>query len=323
MQNKYMYDISIIVPIYNEEENINRLYNALHDVLSKMDNTYEIIFVDDGSKDQTYIKLNDLFQKVDDLKIVKFRKNFGQTPAMTAGIDMSNGRIIITMDADMQNDPKDIPKLVENMKEGYDIVSGWRKNRKDKMIMRKIPSKIANRLISKITGVQLHDYGCTLKAYKADVLKQVNLYGELHRFIPAVANLVGVKIKEVTVNHHAREFGKSKYGISRTFKVILDLILVNYLLKYMHKPIHFFGKIGFISFMISLISAVVTLYMKFYNHFDITGNPFFMISILFVIAGFQSILTGVLAEMISRVYFEGQNKNIYNVEEILDKEERQ
>ncbi len=318
---EFKYDLSIVVPIYNEAENIERLYNVLHDVLSRMDYTYEIILIDDGSGDDSYKKLEILHNEVNDLKVIKLRKNFGQTPAMVAGIDISQGEIIITLDADLQNDPHDIPKLLDNIKDGYDIVSGWRKNRKDKMLLRKIPSKIANRLISKITGVHLHDYGCTLKAYRACILKQVKLYGELHRFIPAVASLVGVRIKEVPVNHHPREFGESKYGISRTFRVILDLILVNYLLRYMHKPIHFFGKLGIIAFIISFISALVTLWMKFYDDFDITGNPFFMIAILFMIAGVQAIFTGVLAEMISRIYYEGLNKSIYSIDQILSKDD--
>lgn len=313
------YDLSIVIPIYNEEECIDKLYEAINSVVSQMQLSYEVILIDDGSKDRSFQLLKEIHRKNKNFKVIKFRKNFGQTAAMSAGIDYAKGKVIITMDADLQNDPKDIPMLLDKMKEGYDIVSGWRKNRKDKFISRRLPSMLANKLISKITGVKLHDYGCTLKAYDAQVLKSVNLYGELHRFIPAVANFVGVNVTEVVVNHHPRLYGQSKYGISRTFRVVLDLITVKFLLKYLPKPMQFFGKIGLYSLGASMFCALVTIGMRLFRNFDITGNPFFLLTILFALSGIQFISTGILGEMVSRVYYEGQSKTIYSVDTILDK----
>lgn len=312
------YNISIVIPIYNEEESINNLYEAINKAISKMHLSYEIILVDDGSKDKSFELLNNLHNKDSHIKVIKFRKNFGQTAAMSAGIDLAMGETIITMDADLQNDPEDISILLKKMSEGYDIVSGWRKERKDKFISRRLPSMLANKLISKITGVYLHDYGCTLKAYNTEVLKSINLYGELHRFIPAVADTVGVKVAEVVVNHHPRLYGKSKYGISRTVRVILDLITVKFLLKYFSKPMQFLGKIGLYSIIASLLCALFTLYMKIFSNFDITGNPFFLLTCLFLIAGFQFISSGLIGEMVSRVYYEGLNKSVYTIEVVLD-----
>lgn len=313
-------EISVVCPIFNEEESIPHLYNSLIQSLDKLDKTYEIILVDDGSTDNSFDELKKLQAMDPRVKVVKFRRNFGQTAAMSAGFDYARGKVIISMDADLQNDPDDIGKLLEKMNEGYDVVSGWRKDRKDKTLSRKIPSKIANKLISKLTGVHLHDYGCSLKAYKSEVIKNVYLYGEMHRFIPAICSMVGAKIVEIPVKHHPRKFGVSKYGISRTIRVVLDLITVRFLQSYLTKPIQIFGKLGIYSITLGLIFFVLTLIMKFRGTMDITGNPFFTISIFTWLAGIQLIVTGLLAEIQTRSYYEGQKKSIYIVDELIANE---
>lgn len=310
-------ELSIVCPIFNEEESIPHLYAALIKSLDKLNKSYEIILVDDGSRDRSFDELKKLQEKDPRVKVIKFRRNFGQTAAMSAGFDYAQGDIIISMDADLQNDPEDFAKLIDKMNEGYDVVSGWRKDRKDKTVSRKIPSKIANKLISKLTGVHLHDYGCSLKAYKSNVIKNVYLYGEMHRFIPAICSMIGAKIVEIPVKHHPRKFGVSKYGISRTIRVVLDLITVRFLQSYMTRPIQIFGKLGLYSIFMGLIFFVLTLYMKFGGTMNITGNPFFVISIFSWLAGLQLIVTGLLAEIQTRVYYEGQKKPIYVIDEIV------
>lgn len=311
--------LSVVVPIYNEEESIPNLYKELYDALNDYDKPFEVILVDDGSKDDSFNLLKEINEKDSRFRVIKFRKNFGQTPAMVAGFDHAKGEIIVTIDADLQNDPNDILSLIDVYEQGgYDIVSGWRKKRKDKALFRKFPSKIANRLISKSTGIKLKDYGCTLKVYNAKILKSVHLAGELHRFIPAVCSEMGIHYVEVPVNHRVREFGTSKYGISRTFRVILDLILVRFLLEYMHKPIQFFGKIAFYSLFLSFLSAVATIGMKLYLKMDITGNPFFLLTFILLILSINLVSTGVIAEMISRVYYSSDEKKaIYYVDQVL------
>lgn len=312
--------LSIVSPIYNEEENIERLYTKIVEAVEPMNVPFEIILVDDGSRDNSASLLRELGERDNRIKVIIFRKNFGQTAAMSAGIDNSVGEIVITMDADLQNDPTDIPMLVAKMEEGYDIVSGWRKNRQDKAISRKLPSKIANKLISNITGVKLNDYGCSLKAYSGDVIREVKLYGELHRFIPIVAQFIGVNITEVPVKHHAREFGKSKYGIDRTFRVILDLILVKYLLTYLTRPMHFFGKFAWNSLFLSFVFGVATIVMKVAFGTDITGNPFFIICLILGLFSLQFIVAGINAEVQTRIYYETQDKKTYSIREIINGE---
>ena len=253
-----MHDLSIAVAVYNEEESLPHLCAKLHDVLSKLGKSYEIVLVDDGSTDKSWAVMNEQANRYPNLKLVKFRRNYGQTAAMSAGIAESDGAVLVTLDADLQNDPADIPALLAKLDEGYDVVSGWRKNRQDAFINRKLPSMMANRLIGKLTGVQLHDYGCSLKAYRRDIIGQVRLYGEMHRFIPALCRWVGGTVTEIPVNHHARQFGTSKYGISRTLRVVLDLLTVKFLLTYSTRPIQVFGKIGlhFAAFALLLAGIV-------------------------------------------------------------------
>lgn len=308
--------VSIVVPIYNEEESIPVLYKSIKDAMGNGRQTYEIIFVDDGSRDNSFTILSGI-QKTDaTVVVVSFRRNFGQTAAMAAGFDHAKGDIIVTMDADLQNDPKDIPRLVEKAKD-YDVVSGWRKNRKDPFFSRRLPSIMANWLISKVTGTHLHDYGCTLKAYKKDIIKHVRLYGEMHRFIPAIANWAGASIVEEAVEHHPRRFGKSKYGISRTIRVILDLITVKFLQSFSTRPIHAFGSPGLI---LGGIGFLISLYLSFdklmLGH-QIGGRPLLLLAILLIILGAQLVVMGLLGEMIARVYHESQGKPIYTIKKIL------
>jgi len=314
--------LSIVIPVYNEEENVPILYEKLTKVLKELPYDYEIIFVDDGSTDGTREKLEEIAKKDKRVKVIEFARNFGQTAAMAAGMDYATGDVIITMDGDLQNDPEDIPRLLEKMEEGYDVVSGWRKDRKDAAVSRKLPSKIANWLIGKMTGVKIHDYGCTLKAYRSDVIKRVRLYGELHRFIPALASTVTStdKIVELPVRHHPRIYGKSKYGISRTFKVISDLLFIWFLKKFMQKPIHFFGMLGIILFVLGFVPFVYLLFLKLTGH-SIGNRPLLIISVLFILAGIQMFTTGIISEILMRIYYESQDKRPYVVRRALNVEE--
>jgi len=308
--------VSIVIPVYEEEESLPHLYKSIKDVMDRLGRKYEIVFVDDGSKDGTY-KVLEAYQKKDPtVVVVSFRRNFGQTAAMAAGFEYAQGDIIITMDADLQNDPADIPRLLEKMK-GHDVVSGWRKKRQDKFVSRRLPSMIANGLISKVTGVHLHDYGCTLKAYRKEVIKNVRLYGEMHRFIPAIASWVGASITEVETNHHPRKFGKSKYGISRTIRVILDLITVKFLQSFSTRPIHAFGPGGLLLGFIGFIIALYLSFEKVVLGQSIGGRPLLFLSVLLMILGVQLVIMGLLGEMLARVYHESQGKPIYTVKKVL------
>lgn len=312
--------ISIIVPCFNEEKNIEPFYNHLVSSLRQLHNVRqfeeEIIFVNDGSTDQTLNELMKFCGKDIKCKIIDFRKNYGQTAAMAAGFDLAVGDIIIPMDADLQNDPDDIGALLNKIDEGFDVVSGWRKNRKDKAISRKLPSKIANWLISLISRVRLNDYGCTLKAYKKNILKNLRLYGEMHRFIPIYAYWLGAKITEIPVNHHPRIHGKSKYGIIRTFKVILDLITIKFLGDFSTKPLYLFGSVGFVLFFIGLLCEFEVAYVKFVLDQKVYDNPMLIIGVFFMVIGFQSLLIGLLAEINIRTYHESQNRPIYWIQNI-------
>lgn len=312
-------DVSVVVPLYNEEGNIRELYRELHSVLHGKNFTYEILFINDGSSDGTGDIVGELIEQDPNITAVTFRKNFGQTAAMSAGFDYSRGKVIITMDGDLQNDPADIPKLLEKVNEGYDVVTGWRFDRKDPFLNRRLPSMIANKVISFTTDVHLHDYGCTLKAFKREVAENINLYGEMHRFIPAIASVMGVSITEVKVNHRPRVHGSSKYGISRTFRVILDLITVKFLLSYSNRPIHIFGLIGMGSFSLgAIIAAILILQRQFYNQ-PLSDRPLFLLAVLFLFMGIQFITLGLMSELQIRTYHESQKKPIYYVKKVLRK----
>ncbi len=308
--------VSIVIPVFEEEESIPFLYKSIKEVMDALPNKYEVLFVDDGSKDGTMKVLEELHEQDKNVVVVSFRRNFGQTAAMAAGFEYAQGDIIITMDADLQNDPADIPKLLEKIKT-CDVVSGWRKNRKDKFISRRLPSMLANGLISWVTGVRLHDYGCTLKAYRKEVIKNVKLYGEMHRFIPALASWVGAAIEEVETVHHARRFGSSKYGISRTIRVILDLITVKFLQSFSTRPIHAFGGLGmgmgFAGFLIGIYLSIV----KVFFGQNIGTRPLLFLGVLLIILGVQLVIMGLLGEMLARVYHESQGKPIFTVRKVL------
>ena len=326
---KDLLDLSVAVPIYNEEESLPHLCKALDDVLSKMSMNYEVILVDDGSKDRSWEVMKEQAKIYKGFKLVRFRRNFGQTAAMSAGFNESRGKVVVTMDADLQNDPVDIPAVLAKMKEEQaDVVSGWRKHRKDAFINRKLPSMIANRIIGHMTGVRLHDYGCSLKAYSRDIAKNVHLYGEMHRFVPALASWVGGKIIEMPVHHHARQFGKSKYGISRTLRVVLDLMTVKFLLTYNTRPIQLFGKIGlFFLTLAALILGAVGLewVLDFAGMAPWFGQTLLVKRTFWVIAPFmflgfaiQFIIMGLIAELVTRTYYESQDKPIYSVRETIE-----
>jgi glycosyltransferase involved in cell wall biosynthesis len=311
-------EISVVIPLYNEEESIPQLYETITAVMTEYGRPYEIVIVDDGSRDRSFALLKNLAREDHRLRVVRFRRNFGQTAAFAAGFDHARGDVVITMDADLQNDPRDIPKLMEQVDAGYDIVSGWRRDRQDRFLDRKLPSMIANRLISNVTDVQLHDYGCSLKAYRRDVLKDVRLYGELHRFIPALASQVGGTVTEVPVNHHARKFGKSKYGISRTIRVVLDLIAVWFLGSYGTRPLHVFGGFGLLATLTGVAIGIYLTAVKFILEQNIGDRPLLLFAVALVIVGAQMIMMGLMAEMITRTYYESQDKQIYIVREVVN-----
>ena len=302
-------DISLVIPLFNEEDNVEPLYQAIDAVVKHMGKSYEIIFVDDGSSDETFPRLKRIAESDPSVKVIKFRTNCGQSAATDAGFELARGRVIIVMDGDLQNDPKDIPNLLAKMEEGYDLVSGWRKNRKDKVLLRKIPSKIANKIIGSVTRVNLHDTGCALKAYRSEVVKRINLYGELHRFLPALARVEGARIAEIPVNHHARQFGRSKYGITRTFKVIMDLLSLNLFIKYLKKPIYFFGKIGLLFFLFSFLSFAVMTLGIVQNRYGVDElNVLVTLFLVFLASGLEFIFLGLLANLI---YMTGNKKSVY------------
>jgi len=312
--------LSIVVPVYNEEENIAELYKQIKEVIVRENYNAEVIFVDDGSTDKTYDELYRLSKEDKRVKIVRFRKNFGQTAAFAAGFDYAKGDVIISMDGDLQNDPKDIPNLLRKIEEGYDVVSGRRKKRKDHW-SRVLPSKIANWLIGKISGVKLHDYGCSLKAYRRDVAKNLHLYGELHRFIPVLASIFGARICEIPVVHHPRLHGKSKYNFSRTLRVIVDLLLVAFMQKFSTKPLHVFGIWGFILFATGVVIDLVLFIEKIFWGVSIGSRPLLFLGILLILGGLQLISIGILAEMNIRTYYESQGKKIYNVRNTVNIDE--
>jgi len=311
--------ISIIVPIYNEENNLRRLFNEFYEVLLPLEIDYEIIGVNDGSKDNSLAILKELALKDKKVKIICFKVNSGQTASICAGIDNSTGDLIIPIDSDLENDPHDISRLIEKINSGYDVVSGWRKDRwSGKLLTRKVPSIVANWLISIITKVKLHDYGCTLKAYKSEVIKGVTLYGEMHRFIPAYASWRGARVTEIIVNYRKRIHGKTNYGLSRTFRVLLDLVVIKFLDKYMNRPIHFFGSIGFISLGTGLLSGLVAIYLRLFYDLSFILTPLPIFSALFIIVGIQLIAMGIIAEILMRTYYESQSKKPYTIEEKIN-----
>ncbi|NMB48166.1 glycosyltransferase family 2 protein [Candidatus Kuenenbacteria bacterium] len=310
--------LSIVTPIYNEVENLPGLFREIKSSLSALGWDYEIIAVNDGSVDGSLNVLKELAAVDSHIKIISFSRNFGQTAALSAGFTHATGEVIIPLDADLQNDPRDIPLLLSKLAEGYDIVSGWRKNRHDKLISRKIPSRLANSLIGKITGVKLHDYGCTMKAYRKESLDSVRLYGEMHRFIPALAAWHGAKITEVVTNHRPRQFGQTKYGIRRTFKVVLDLLTVKFLTNYSTRPMHFFGKAGLYALSAAVISGLLALYLRLFHHVSLIITPLPLLTVFLMLVGLQFILMGLIAEMLTRVYYETQNKPTYFIKEKIN-----
>lgn len=312
-----MIDVSIVIPFLNESPNLKPLCDELKASLDGIDKSYEVIFVDDGSSDDGVDILRAYAETMPQIKVVSFRRNFGQTAAMAAGFDHAEGRVVITMDADRQNDPKDIPTLLAKIEEGYDLVCSWRFDRKDTYVSRKLPSLLANKLISKVTGVNLHDYGCTFKAMTQDLAKRITLYGEMHRFIPAVASGVGAKIAEVKVNHRARTAGESKYGISRTFRVILDLITVKFLLRYHARPLHFFGMPGLALGGIGGLIVTYLVIIRLFFDQAIGDRPLLLFGFMLLVIGLQFILFGLIGEMQTRTYYESQDKPIYHVRKTL------
>ncbi len=315
-QNNKIY-LSVILPVFNEEDSIALQYEDILRTVVPLKKTYEIIFVDDGSTDRSFGILQKIAEKNKNVKLIQFRRNFGQTAALAAGIDHSSGRIIIIMDADLQNDADDIAKLAGKIEEGYDVVSGWRKDRRDKLFSRKIVSKMANWLIRKVSRVQIHDIGSS-QAYRGDVLRQVKLYGEMHRFIPVHASWLGAKITEIPVKHRARKFGRSKYGLVRTFKVLLDLMTIKFLGSYSTKPIYFFGGTGLFLIFASAVSFIVLVVMKITQNQSMIRNPLLLLTVMLVILSFMFFLLGILAELLTRVYHETRNEAPYKIREKIN-----
>lgn len=310
-------NLSVVIPVYNEEKTIKLLCHHINNVLDKIEESAEIVVVDDGSTDGTYDFLKEMKKEIKELKVIRLRANFGQTAAMSAGFKHASGDIVITMDADLQNDPDDIPLLLEKMGEDYDVVSGWRRYRKDPWLTRKLPSYWANKIISLITGVRLHDYGCTLKAYRREILENVELYGQMHRFIPALAKWVGGRIGEVAVTHHPRKHGKSKYGIGRTIRVILDLMTVKFLLSYSSSPIQIFGLIGMGAGGVGFVWTVYLIIQRLFFEVPLGGRPALLLAIMLIFLGVQFISMGLLGELLIRIYHESQKKPIYIIKDVL------
>ena len=311
-------ELSVVIPIYNEQDNIEQLYRDLKQVLEGLAKSYEIVAVDDGSTDSSFEVLRELHRGDDLLKVVRLRRNFGQSAAFTAGFDRAVGEIIVSMDADLQFDPADISKLLDKISEGYDIVSGWRSDRQETYLTRRLPSMAANWLISRITGVELHDYGCSLKAYRSEVIRNVRLYGELHRFIPALASSIGVHLAEVPVSHYPRRHGKSKYDLSRTLTVILDLLTVKFLLSYATRPMHVFGLLGMLSFAVGTVIAAYLSFIRLFLDSPIANRPLLLLAMLLIFVGVQLVTMGLLGELTIRTYHEAQGKKIYVIREMLE-----
>ena len=320
MTQQTIQKVSIIIPAYNEGTSLKVLLGELDYFLKNFHYQYEVIFVDDGSTDNSFTVLKEASLKNPYYKVIKLRRNYGQSAALLAGIDYSSGDVIVPLDADLQNDPNDIPKLLNLISEGYDLVSGWRRNRQDRALDRKIPSMIANKLVSWVSGVKLHDYGCSLKAYKKDTLRGIRLYGELHRLLPICASWNGAKVAEVEVNHKPRVFGKSKYGLNRTYKVLLDLLVLKFLSDFSTKPIYFFGGFAFSCFGVSFLLMAWSLFLKVFKHIDLDATPLLIFTGVFIIVGVQLLLMGILADLVMRTYFESQDKKTYQVKELLNVE---
>lgn len=314
-------NVTIVIPCYNEAETVPRLVAALDQTeatLRQMGRQSEVILVDDGSRDGSFAKLREAAATRPWMRLIRFRRNYGQTAAMAAGFKAARGEVVIPIDADLQNDPADIPKLLAKLDEGYDVVSGWRRDRKDKVATRKIPSWIANWVIGRVSGVRLHDYGCTLKAYKREFLEEVNLYGEMHRFIPIYAKWAGARVTEMVVTHHPRREGKSKYGLMRTFKVLLDLVTVKFLGDYSTKPLYFFGGLGFLMCATGIAAAAFTLFQRFAEHAYVHRNPLFVVAVFLFMLGVQFVMMGLLAELQIRTYHEAQSKPTYLIGETVN-----
>tara|TARA_Y100000589_G_scaffold131861_1_gene125645 strand:+ start:123 stop:1085 length:963 start_codon:yes stop_codon:yes gene_type:complete len=310
--------VSIVVPVYNEEGSIEFLINEIVEVMKINEIFFELIVINDGSQDNTSEILNYLSEKINELIVINLRKNYGQTAAMAAGFDNANCKIIITLDGDLQNDPSDIPNLINSINEGYDLVCGWRVNRKDKLFSRRIPSKIANKLIGYVTGINLHDYGCSLKAFKNEIIKDIKLYGELHRFLPVLANIEGAKIKEIKVNHRRRKYGSSKYGIDRTFRVLMDLLTVWFMNKFLTRPMYIFGFIGILSILSSFLISSYLIILKAFGE-NIGNRPLLMFALILGVAGVQLFSFGLLGELLIRTYHESQDRPIYRIRNISSK----
>lgn len=311
--------LSIVVPVYNEERNLPELFNQVLEALKDVSYDWDITFVDDGSRDSSMQVMKEIQAEYPHrVRNVFFRRNYGQTAAISAGIDHSDGDIVVLIDADLQNDPGDIPLLLEELDKGYDVVSGWRKDRQDNKITRTLPSRLANQLISSTTGVHLHDYGCTLKAYRRDVLDNINLYGEMHRFIPVYADDAGAKISEVVVHHHPRKYGKANYGLERTFKVILDLITVKFLMKFSKKPIYLFGGVGIGMMLVGFGLFLWLAIRRIISQIPVLTSPWFQIGAMLLLLGFIAVLMGLIAELLMRTYFESQKKKTYTIREVVE-----
>jgi glycosyltransferase involved in cell wall biosynthesis len=311
-------DLSVVIPIKNEAPNIPNLYREFTDALEAWGRPYELVLIDDGSTDESFTLLSDLQARDARVRVIRFRRNFGQTAAFAAGFKFARGRLIATADGDLQNDPRDLPRMVELIDQGQDIVCGWRKDRKDTFVTRRLPSMMANRLISWATGVQLHDYGCSLKVFRAEVVKPLKLYGEMHRFLPAIASELGVSISEVVVNHRARQHGKSKYGLSRTVRVILDLLTVKFLLNYSTRPLQIFGLVGGTMLCLGLGVSAVLAYERLFGHQSIANRPLLLFGILLIFTGVQLVTLGLLAELQARTYHESQDKPTYVIREVRE-----
>jgi dolichol-phosphate mannosyltransferase len=310
--------LSVVIPLYNEEDNVAPLCEALLGALTAMPHSFEIILVNDGSRDGTEARLVEAAGRDSRIRVLNFRSNKGQTAAMMAGMDYAVGKVIVPMDGDLQNDPKDIARLLDKLDEGYEVVSGWRRDRQDNFMIRTLPSRAANWLISKVGGVPLHDYGCSLKAYRREVLQGFRLYGEMHRFIPIYAAAQGARVTEIPVTHHARKFGQSKYGLNRTVKVLLDLLVVKFLTKYRTKPIYLFGQAGVGLLILAFLAGIWALYLKFFEATSFVQTPLPLLVSLCVIAGLMCLLMGLLAELIMRVYYESQSKTDYRIKSVLN-----